>query len=176
MNDVLIDGLTARVRVFQNFPAPGIAFQDLAPIYASPGALGMIGKALARAFSDNFDVVLAVEARGFLIGSAVAIATDRPLILARKQGKLPGSLHSSEYALEYGAAVLTLQRGDLNPDWRILVVDDVLATGGTLAAAADLVCQAGATVAGFGVLMEVAALGGRQRLAPTPVEALLRSS
>ena len=171
---VNIDPASA-VRVFPDFPEPGIAFQDLAPLYASPGSLKRLGEALAQSFPAGFDVVLAVEARGFVIGTAVATAAARPLVLARKQGKLPGPLHRAEYALEYGSAVLTMQRAAVPLGAKVLVVDDVLATGGTLGAAARLVGEAGGAVSGFGVVLEIEALGGRERLAPVPVVSLLSS-
>jgi adenine phosphoribosyltransferase len=164
------------VRIFPDFPTPGIAFQDLAPLYETPGLLKRLGETLAGSFPQGFEVVLAVEARGFVIGTAVATATGRPLILARKQGKLPGPLHRAEYDLEYGSAVLTIQHGAVATGAKVLVVDDVLATGGTLAAAARLVEEAGGTVSGFGVLLDLEALGGRARLAPVPVVSLLTSS
>ncbi|MBB4763055.1 adenine phosphoribosyltransferase [Amorphoplanes digitatis] len=168
--------LKSAVRVYPDFPTPGIAFQDLAPLYGTPGLLGRLGEALARSFPQGYEVVLAVEARGFVIGTAVAMAAGRPLVLARKQGKLPGPLHRTEYALEYGSAVLTIQHAAVPPGAKVLVVDDVLATGGTLAAAARLVEEAGAAVSGFGVVLDIEALGARARLAPVPVVSLLTAS
>ena len=173
MSSGLADTFTSRLRVFRDFPTAGIAFQDLAPLYATPGLLGRLGETMAGAFPTGFDLVLGVEARGFVIGTAVAVASGRPLLLARKAGKLPGELHAARYALEYGTAELTIQRGDCQPGQRVLVVDDVLATGGTLAAAAELVSQAEADVVGFGVVLELAALGGREKLAPTPLVSLI---
>ncbi|GAA0467786.1 adenine phosphoribosyltransferase [Paractinoplanes deccanensis] len=161
------------VRVFPDFPEPGVAFQDLAPLYAEPGLLARLGDALVEPFAGAFDTVLALEARGFVIGTAVAAASRSPLVLARKAGKLPGALHRSKYALEYGSAELTVQHGALPPGARVLLVDDVLATGGTMAAAAELARQSGATVAGCGVILELVTLGGRKRLAPNPVTSLL---
>lgn len=168
------DGFARRVRVVSNFPKSGIAFQDLAPLYAAPGELRRIGEALAEAFDGTFDAVLGVEARGFVIGTAVAILRDSPLLLARKPGKLPGRLHTAHYDLEYGTATLTIQQGDLSRGQRVLIVDDVLATGGTLAAAADLIDQAGAEVAGFAVVLELVKLGGSDRLAPRRLESLIK--
>ncbi|AGL15328.1 adenine phosphoribosyltransferase [Actinoplanes sp. N902-109] len=167
--------LASQVRVFPDFPHPGIAFQDLAPLYAAPGLITRLGAEVADSFSGEFDTVLAVEARGFVLGTAVAMAARCPLVLARKQGKLPGPLHSAEYSLEYGSAVLTVQHGAISPESTVLAVDDVLATGGTLAAAADLVNQAGGGLAGFAVLLELGALGGRDRLQPARVFSLLTS-
>ena len=173
MSAASIADFSQALRVFDDFPTAGVAFQDLGPLYATPGLLARLGEALVAGFPDGFDLVLGIEARGFVVGTAVALTAGRPLMLARKAGKLPGALHSTRYALEYGTAELTIQRGDCRPGHRVLVVDDVLATGGTLAAAADLVVQAGGVVAGFGVVLDLAALGGRTKLAPTPVVSLI---
>jgi adenine phosphoribosyltransferase len=129
---------------------------------------------LAAAFDDEFDAVLGVEARGFVIGTAVAMSRDCPLLLARKPGKLPGRLHAADYDLEYGTATLTMQQGELSAGQRVLIVDDVLATGGTLAAAAELIGLAGAAVAGFAVVLELTALGGADRLAPGRLASLIK--
>lgn len=160
-----IDQLVHHVRVFDDFPRPGVAFQDLAPLYARPGFLQCLGADLANAFAGAFDSVLAIEARGFLIGTAVAVTGGWPLALARKRGKLPGPVDTVEYDLEYGTAALQVQSGQFAAGERVLIVDDVLATGGTLAAAAQLVVRAGAVVAGFAVVLRLAALGGVERLA-----------
>lgn len=161
-----IEQIVRRVRTFPDFPRAGVVFQDLAPLYAEPGLLGRLGEQLAGKFGTGFDAVLGVEARGFVVAASVAVATGSPLVLARKEGKLPGLVHTTRYDLEYGSAALVMQRNEFAPDARVLIVDDVLATGGTLQAAADLVTEAGAAVAGFGVLVELVALGGRARLEP----------
>jgi adenine phosphoribosyltransferase len=161
------------VRVVPDFPRAGIAFQDLAPLYAEPGVLRSLGEHLAGAFADDFDAVVAIEARGFVIGTAVALSGDRPLVLARKKGKLPGIVTSIEYALEYCVEVLEMQHDAVAPGTRVLVVDDVLATGGTFAGTASLVAGMGGQVVGFGVVLEIAPLGGRARLASTPVAAVV---
>ncbi len=163
--------LRRRIRVFPDFPQPGVAFQDLADVYTAPALLATLGAQLAAAFDGQFDSVVAVEARGFVVGTAVALAAGCPLVLARKPGKLPGPVDTIEYALEYGSTALQLQREVLSPDDRVIVVDDVLATGGTLAAAAALAERAGATVVGFAVLLALAPLGGRERLRPRRVVA-----
>jgi adenine phosphoribosyltransferase len=165
--------LIESVRVVPDFPEPGIAFQDLAPLYAAPGGLRRLGEQLAAGLDTGFDRVLGIEARGFVIGAAVATVSDRPLQLARKAGKLPGPLHVAGYALEYGTDVLTIQQDEVTQGERVLVVDDVLATGGTLAAAGALVEQAGASVAAFAVILELTALGGAARLAPQRLVSLI---
>lgn len=168
------DDLLERVRVYPDFPKPGISFQDLAPLYAAPGGLRRIAARLAVDLDTEFDLVLGIDARGFVAATAMAILSDRPLLLARKAGKLPGPLHAAEYDLEYGTDSLTIQRGEVGPGQRVLVVDDVLATGGTLAAAATLVAQAGGTVAACGVVLELVALGGAARLAPHRLVSLIK--
>jgi adenine phosphoribosyltransferase len=160
-----IDQLVRHVRVFDDFPRPGVAFQDLSPLYAMPGVLRRLGADLADAFAGGFDCVLAIEARGFVVGAAVAMTDGWPLVLARKRGKLPGPVDIVDYDLEYGAAELEVQSGALSAGQRVLIIDDVLATGGTLAAAAELVDRAGAVVVGCGVVLQLAALGGTKRLA-----------
>jgi adenine phosphoribosyltransferase len=117
--------------------------------------------------------VLAVEARGFIVGTTTADVSGRPLTLARKRGKLPGPVRAAHYALEYGQATLEIQDDAFAPGERVLVVDDVLATGGTLAVAGELVRGGGATVAGYAVVLQLAELGGAARLAPAPVFSLL---
>jgi adenine phosphoribosyltransferase len=167
--------LSERIRVVPDFPRPGIAFQDLCPVFAVPGLLGDIAAAMADAAVNNcrFDRVLAVEARGFILGAAIALRSAAPLALARKEGKLPGPVHTASYELEYGQASLEIQQSAIKPGERILIVDDVLATGGTLAAAAALVAEAAATTAGHAVAVRISALSGERRLRPSPVFALL---
>lgn len=120
----------------------------------------------------GFDVVVGVEARGFLLAAAVALHTGVGVVPVRKSGKLPREVISSDYTLEYGTATLELHTDSLRPGQRVLLVDDVLATGGTLAASVALVAQLGAVVTAVSVVIELAPLGGRQRLAPHPVHAL----
>ena len=136
-----------------------------------------LGQPLNRCRSHHgaFDVVAGIEARGFLIASAIAYATGTGVIPIRKAGKLPRKTHSASYALEYGTATLEVHTDAFIAGQRVLVVDDVLATGGTADATLALVEQAGGSVAGFAVLLELAPLGGRARLSPRAVHALLTS-
>jgi S-methyl-5-thioribose-1-phosphate isomerase/adenine phosphoribosyltransferase len=168
----LADRIDRLAAVVEDFPRPGVRFRDLAGVYAQPTALSEAAHALVAAYRDAFSHVVAVEARGFVLGTAVALAAGKPLVLVRKAGKLPGPLRSVKYDLEYGQDVLEMQESAVPPDGRALIVDDVLATGGTLAAVAKLVTEAGASVAGFGVLLELAGLGGARRLRPYRVVAL----
>ncbi len=181
--DELIAGLAVDV---PDFPEPGVLFRDLTPVFADPvGFRRMVegltapqdgdprAAALAGAGADpGFDVVVGVEARGFLLAAAVAVRTGVGVVPVRKAGKLPREVITADYALEYGTATLELHADALHPGQRVLVVDDVLATGGTLAAAVALVEQLGAVVTAVSVVIELAALGGRQRVAPHPVHAL----
>lgn len=167
--------ISERVRLVPDFPRPGIDFQDLCDVFADPGLLSDIAAAMADGAMNScgFDHVLAVEARGFVLGTAIALYSAVPLALARKAGKLPGPVHTTSYELEYGQASLEIQHTAIGPGGRVLIVDDVLATGGTLAAAATLVAKAAATTAGHAVAIRIAALNGESRLRPSPVFALL---
>jgi adenine phosphoribosyltransferase len=165
--------VAALLRGYPGFPEPGVLFQDLSPALAAPGMLTRLASAVTDRYSGGFDTVLAIEARGFVLGAAVAHQATQPLVLARKRGKLPGDLHTVAYALEYGEAVLQTQVGAFPPGARVLLVDDVLATGGTLAAAARLVELGGGRVAGYAVAVTIAALGGARRLAGIPAFSVL---
>ncbi|MEQ0562231.1 adenine phosphoribosyltransferase [Amycolatopsis sp. NEAU-NG30] len=164
----LAPAVAALLRGYPDFPEPGVLFQDLGPVYADPGTLAGLASAVAARYDGAFDAVVAIEARGFVLGAAVAQHAAKPLVLARKPGKLPGELHSVAYALEYGEAVLQTQKDAFAPGARVLLVDDVLATGGTLAAAGRLVELGGGRVAGYAVVVTIAALGGTRRLAGIP--------
>jgi len=178
----LIAGLTVDV---PDYPEPGVLFRDLTPVFADGVAFRrMVDGLAAPAASDprvaavagvgdpGFDLVVGVEARGFLLAAAVALDTGVGVIPVRKAGKLPRERIAADYALEYGTATLELHADSIRPGERVLVVDDVLATGGTLGAAIALVEQLGGVVTAVSVVVELAALGGRDRLAPHTVHAL----
>jgi adenine phosphoribosyltransferase len=157
-----------------DFPQPGVLFKDLTPLFASgPDFSATIDAIVAHFGPDSFDVVAGIEARGFMIAAAVAYAAGVGVVPVRKVGKLPRATLRETYALEYGEATLELHTDSFRPGERVLVVDDVLATGGTAEATLRLIEQAGGVVAGFTVLMELAFLGGRKRLEPRSVHALL---
>ncbi|RSM59986.1 adenine phosphoribosyltransferase [Actinoplanes sp. ATCC 53533] len=157
-----------------DFPKPGIVFKDLMPLFADGAVFQQVIDAIiAEHGADSFDVVAGVEARGFVVAAAIAYATGKGVVPVRKAGKLPRKTHSVSYALEYGEATLEVHEDAFGAGQRVLVVDDVLATGGTAAAALELVERAGGTVTGFTVLMELGFLDGRKRLAPRTVHALL---
>jgi adenine phosphoribosyltransferase len=186
-----LDELIASIAVdVPDYPEPGVLFRDLTPVFAdgpafrrvvdglaSPSLSDPRAAALAEGDADaaddpGFDVVVGVEARGFLLAAAVAYDAGVGVVLARKAGKLPRERIAADYALEYGTATLELHTDSLHPGQRVLIVDDVLATGGTLGAAIALVEQAGAVVTAVSVVIELVALGGRQRIAPHTVHSL----
>jgi adenine phosphoribosyltransferase len=184
-DELPIDELIGSIAVdVPDFPEPGVVFRDLTPVLADAGAFRRVVDALtapadvdprAAALSGGgpgFDVVAGVEARGFLLAAAVALDAGTGVVPVRKAGKLPRERVSAEYALEYGTATLELHTDSIRPGQRVLVVDDVLATGGTLEAAISLIERLGGVVSAVAVVVELAALGGRQRLAPHPVHAL----
>jgi adenine phosphoribosyltransferase len=167
-------GLRSLIREIPDFPTAGIGFKDITPLMADAGALAEAVRQLADyARPLRVDYVVAAEARGFLLGPALALALGAGFVLARKPGKLPYETVSAEYLLEYGAGQLELHTDALSEGKRILVHDDLLATGGTAAALCELVEQLGGEVLGCGFLIELAFLGGRERLAPHEVHALL---
>lgn len=169
--DPVIDRL---VRPIEDWPEPGVTFRDITPLLNDPEAFGAVIDALVVLARDTgtVDAVLGIEARGFLFGPMIALRLGVGFVPVRKSGKLPAESLSTSYDLEYGSATLEMHTDAIAPGARVLVVDDVLATGGTLLAAADLVEQAGGSVAGNLVLIELLALGGRDRLAAAGCSAL----
>lgn len=162
------------VRDVPDYPQPGILFRDITPVLADAEAFATVATELAS-YVGEADVVVGVEARGFLLGAAVAVVAGTGVVPVRKAGKLPRVAGSRTYDLEYGTATLELPAETVLPGARAFVIDDVLATGGTAAAACGLLTDVGAKVIGFGALLELAALGGRGRLGDVPVHALLTS-
>jgi adenine phosphoribosyltransferase len=166
--------LRALVREIPDFPREGIGFKDITPLLADPRALRTAVQGLAAyAGPLNVDCVIAAEARGFLLGPALALELGAGFALARKPGKLPYETVSAEYLLEYGSGELELHTDALGAGSRVLVHDDLLATGGTARALCELVESQGGEVVGCGFLIELAFLNGRERLAPHEVHALL---
>lgn len=166
----LIHDLTALV---PDFPQPGILFRDLTPVFADGAALRAVTDALVEPFAGRVDAVAGVEARGFVLAAAAAYAMGTGVLIIRKPGKLPRPHLSRSYDLEYGSATLEVQPDDLPAGSRILVLDDILATGGTLAASAHLIEEAGWTVAGISVVMELDGLEGRAKLPGYEIRALV---
>lgn len=166
--------VASRVLDVPDFPKPGVLFKDLTPLFADGKVFHQVVDQVVELYrADGFDVVAGIEARGFVIAAAVAYAAGVGVVPIRKAGKLPRVTHSASYALEYGEATLEVHEGAFGGGQRVLVVDDVLATGGTAAATLSLVEQAGGTIAGFNVLLELSFLNGRERLTGRPVHALL---
>jgi adenine phosphoribosyltransferase len=155
-----------------DFPEPGILFRDVTPLLENGAGLRSAVDALAAAFT-NVDVVAGIESRGFIFGAPVAYALGVGMVPVRKPGKLPRATASADYALEYGTNTLQLHRDAVTPGQRVLVVDDVLATGGTAAATVTLIEELGAQVTGVAVLIELTALGGRAKLGDVPLVSLL---
>ncbi|MDR5711009.1 adenine phosphoribosyltransferase [Nesterenkonia flava] len=144
-----------------DFPEPGVLFRDISPMLADPKALRTTAEALIHPFSGQFDIIAGIEARGFVLAGVMAGVCGSGVLPVRKAGKLPDPAGYVEYALEYGTAAIEAP-GVLKPGQRVLLVDDVLATGGTLAASRTLVQQLGAEVAGAAVVLELEGLGGRE--------------
>ncbi|GAB2758841.1 adenine phosphoribosyltransferase [Sinomonas soli] len=167
----LLDRLCATV---PDYPKPGIIFKDLTPAFADPQGLRAIVDAIVAPFVGQFDLVAGIEARGFLLAAAAAYATGTGVLTVRKAGKLPRETFLEEYALEYGTAALEVHTTDIPPGARVLVLDDVLATGGTVGAAVRLVGRCGGDVVGVGVVLELEGLGGREALAGHRVHSLQR--
>ncbi|WP_123960123.1 adenine phosphoribosyltransferase [Corynebacterium pseudopelargi] len=166
-----IDALKQKTRLVPDFPVEGVLFEDLTPVLADPEAFRLIiDDVAAEAAKAEVDLIGGLDARGFLLGSAVAYCTDSGILAIRKQGKLPPPVHTQSYDLEYGKAALELPAENLDlTGKRVMVVDDVLATGGTLSAAIKLIEQCGGEVVGCAVVLEVAGLGGRERLGDVPL-------
>ncbi len=161
----LSDALRRALRTVPDFPTPGIEFKDIAPVLADPALLRAAVRALAEPFAESgITHVVGIESRGFLFGTPLADRLGAGFVPVRKPGKLPGQTLREDYALEYGTDAVEVQAEALGPGNRVLVHDDVIATGGTAAAAARLVARTGAEVAGFAFLVELTALSGRAHL------------
>ncbi|MFV2197299.1 adenine phosphoribosyltransferase [Nocardiopsis sp. LOL_012] len=168
------DLIRSRVRDVPDFPKPGIVFKDITPLLGDREAFGAAVRQLTEPFRDaGVDRVLGLEARGFIFGAPVALALGAGFVPARKPGKLPSETLGQAYDLEYGTATVEIHSDAIPRGGRVLVVDDVLATGGTGRAAVDLVRRAGGTVVGFSVLMELSVLAGREKLSDVELHTLL---
>jgi adenine phosphoribosyltransferase len=167
--------IASRIVDVPDFPKPGIVFKDISPLFADPAAFRAVIDAIVSVQDgpDGFDVVAGIEARGFMLAAAVAYAAGVGVVPVRKAGKLPRATHGVSYALEYGEATLEVHQDAFAAGRRVLVVDDVLATGGTAGATVELVERAGATVASVTMLLELSFLKGRDRLTGYPLHVLL---
>ncbi len=163
------------IRDVPDFPQPGILFRDITPLLADPRAFHITLDAMAERFvGEHADAIVAIESRGFIFGGALAARLNASFVPVRKPGKLPAATDRIAYALEYGRNELHIHRDALPAGTRVVVVDDLLATGGTASAAGELVRRQGAIVLAYAFIIELAALGGRARLSSSPVVSLIR--
>ncbi|MCV7102395.1 adenine phosphoribosyltransferase [Mycobacterium palustre] len=168
----VVELIAALTRNVENFPEPGVQFKDLTPLFADGPGLAAVTDALAG-LASGADLVAGIDSRGFLLAGAVATRLGTGVLAVRKGGKLPPPVHAERYDLEYGSATLEIPADGIELSGRsVAIIDDVLATGGTMAAAARLLRRAGADVTAAAVVVELTALGGRQALAPLPVHSL----
>jgi len=168
----LAELIKAHIRDVPDFPSPGIVFKDITPLLADHAAFGAVISALADGHG-RVDKVVGIEARGFILAAPVACRLRAGFVPVRKEGKLPAATHAQTYELEYGKATVEVHKDAFAPGERVLIVDDVLATGGTARATADLVRRTGAEVCAIAVLLELGFLSGRASLAGLSVRTLL---
>ncbi|WP_068432340.1 adenine phosphoribosyltransferase [Piscicoccus intestinalis] len=172
--DALASLVASRLRDVQDFPEPGVLFKDFTPLLADPHALRAVVDDVVARYEGRIDVIAGIEARGFMIGTACAVALAVPFVPIRKKGKLPAATFTASYDLEYGSATIEVHQDACGPGQRVLIMDDVLATGGTAAAACELVDRTGAQVVAVDIVCEISSLGGRDRLRDRDVQALLQ--
>lgn len=162
------------IRTVPDFPKPGVLFKDITPLLADPKGFHIVLDSLAQHFiGEHIDVVVGIESRGFIFGSALAARLNASFVPVRKTGKLPAAVDRVSYELEYGTAELEMHKGSIPDGAKVLVVDDLLATGGTAQATAELVRKQGGYVAAFAVVVELDFLFGREKLLPVPVISLI---
>lgn len=169
-----MERIRARIRDIPDFPKPGILFKDITPVIQDPACLRLSVEHLTRPFVDQgITAVVGMEARGFIFGSLVAWELDVGFVPLRKPGKLPYEVKTISYDLEYGSAALEVHTDAVGPGDRVLIIDDLLATGGTARASCDLIESLGAEVAACGFIVELDALGGRDQLGDRTIHSLL---
>jgi adenine phosphoribosyltransferase len=175
MAEDFLQRLSSTIRDVKDFPKPGIVFKDITPVLQQPALFkDLIAHLAAPWRTDGITKIAAVESRGFIFGAPLALELNAGLCLVRKAGKLPHEAHRASYALEYGEATVELHKDAVKPGDKVLIVDDLLATGGTAQAAAKLVSVCGGVVIGYSFVIELAFLKGDGKLAPTRIESLLR--
>ncbi len=166
-----IEELAGLIRDVPDFPMEGVIFKDITTLLTHPGALADVTEHLLEACRDfRYDSIAAIESRGFIFGSLMAARQDMPLVLIRKPGKLPAETISQEYTLEYGSGTIEMHRDALPGGSKVLIVDDLLATGGSAMAAANLLSRAGHAVSGAAFIIDLAFLGGGKRLTESGVD------
>jgi adenine phosphoribosyltransferase len=171
----MIQELTKLIRDIPDFPKPGILFRDITPLLADPSGLALSVELLANPFrGKRIDLVVGAESRGFIFGTAVACCLSAGFGLVRKPGKLPHKRVTMRYDLEYGQDTLEMHADAIVKGQRVLIVDDVLATGGTMKACCDLVDQLGGELAGIAVLIELKGLAGRSKVGRTPLHSVIQ--
>jgi adenine phosphoribosyltransferase len=169
-----LDHIRSKIRDVPDFPTPGILFKDITPMLADPRAFHIVLDSIAERFiGEHVDAVVGVEARGFIFGGALAARLNASFVPARKPGKLPAAADRVQYKTEYSTAELEMHKQSIREAAHVIVVDDVLATGGTARAAADLVERQGGYVVAYAFVIELGFLNGRERLLPVRVESVL---
>jgi adenine phosphoribosyltransferase len=169
--------LKKKIRDIKDFPKKGILFRDITPILKDPEAFAYVTERFAKEFPPrSYDLIAGIESRGFIFGAALAVKTGRGLAIVRKQGKLPGDTIAKSYDIEYGSATMEIQTDAIKKGERVLIVDDLLATGGTAQAATALVEKLGGKVVGMGFVIELDALDGRKKLSKYNIKTLVRYS
>jgi adenine phosphoribosyltransferase len=171
--DRLAELVAQHVRDVPDYPQPGVLFKDIAPLLADGPAFSSVVSALTDRYAGRVDAVVGIEARGFVFAAPLAVALGVGFVPVRKAGKLPGDILGASYDLEYGSAQIEVQADAFTAGQRVVVLDDVLATGGTAESACELVERAGAVVTEFAVVLELGFLSGRERLAGRSVHSLL---
>jgi adenine phosphoribosyltransferase len=161
---MLLQTLQNTIRDVPDFPKPGILFKDITPVFENPRLCADITAEFAARLTQPVDAIVGIESRGFLFGLLMAQKLGKPFILVRKAGKLPGDTISTEYALEYGTAKIEMHAGSIRKGWNVLIHDDLLATGGTACAAAELIQRQGGNLAGFAFVIELDFLKGKDKL------------
>ncbi len=170
--EALAELIRKRIRDVPDYPQPGIAFKDITPLLGDGAAFSAVVKELASGHGP-VDKVAGIEARGFILAAPVAMCLQSGFVPVRKAGKLPAQTYTQDYELEYGTATIEVHTDAFDPGDRVLIIDDVLATGGTARATAELVRRAGGEVVGVAVLLELAFLGGRSKLGDMEFRALV---
>jgi adenine phosphoribosyltransferase len=175
MSNERVDYIRSKIRDVPDFPKPGILFKDITPVLADPRAFNLCLDLMAERYDgQNIDSIVGIESRGFIFGAALASRMRKAFVPARKPGKLPAAVHRQEYALEYGNDAIEIHQDAIRAGERVLIVDDLIATGGTAKAVADLITKVGGRVIGATFMIELTFLPGAARLEPVPIYSLLQ--